>query len=95
MQIPIGQIAWILLKHMLHKFQISSRQSPCRMGGDEILQNCGVLHIEYQVREQATTRERERDPAVKVLEQRGQVYKQINLTEKITHELMQWCVVAP
>jgi len=38
---------------------------------------------------------RERDPAGKVLEQRGQVYKQINLTEKTTHELMQCCVVAP
>lgn len=54
-----------------------------------MLQNCVVLHMEYQVRERVSEQERERNPAVKVLEQRGQVYKQINLTEKTTHELMQ------
>ncbi len=47
------------------------------MGGDETLQNCGVLHIDYQVREKAITQEREReiererDSAVKVLEDKS------------------------
>ncbi len=95
MKIPLGKIAWIVLKHMLHKFQISSRQDG--WGWDSTKLWCPTYRLSGE-RESNHTRERERERERERFSSEGsggQVYKQTNLTEKTTHELMQWCVVDP